>query len=569
MMPIANRPIMTTSTSPSPTRHPNSFWPIARVILLIYAIIAALMVQYLINEDSYTRNKGTSAPWLAESLFAPPGYASLPTNTVLIAGTDFTHFATLHAIHCGDPSSRSSGNLRGDIAVVAASALSNPEYLCGLRARYSPSRYVNVGFFQSWRDPDFMLRTNQLPDEGGLYGVIDNLLIARAKSSDRQHRLPVNAVRRTDIADPEGFLRHISENQGAVDASIRVALQDLPQPVSRTAISQRLNELMNDDSWYYPEAFTNAGIPGFLHQFALQNPTGLSRTILNRHLLSAVYPQFIAPPKAGKYPVHELNIPEEDSRRRIISLYSEDAGKRAKSGNLRDGEYVNVLPNGSVSVGGPAAFAAMSSELVRTLILLNPDRDFFLDSSIDYAWLESHLTPHGPIVHYHPQSVQTIDEETLAKDREWWVQATERLLGFALAAPVSTHELQALLDNLQVQALSPNGTSARNFLRHRAARVCLSRLRLGSARSVYLSRFLSADSTATAEFWRLEAHLAVQQALVFCPDHEPALRAFIQLLQDFDREGEARWFLEQRLARHPHDTPSQSLLTALLRTSKP
>jgi hypothetical protein len=547
----------------------RSFWPMARVILLAYAVIASFVIQDFANEDPYTRNRGTCANWLAKSLLAPPGYPSLPTNTVLIAGTDFTHFATLYGIHCGPSASSAFKNQRGDIAVVAASALSNPEYLCSLRARYSPSTYANVGFFHSWRDPDFMVRTNQPTFDGGFYGAVDRVLVANAIHSDRNHRLQVPSVRQRDLRDAAGFLDYLSTNQSAVDVSILEALQHLPKPVSSSSVSQRLSELMDDDSWYSPEAFTNAAIPGFLHQFALQNPMGSSRTLLNRHLLSAVYPTFIAPPKSGKYPILEILIPEEHSRRSIIARYSQDAAERAKAGRLNDGEFVNLLPNGSVSVGGPAAFAAINSELLRSLIHLNPERDFFLDASIDFPWLESHLTPHGPIVHYHPHSVHTIDGVSLAKDREWWVQATERLLGLALAAPVSTVELQSLLDNLEVQALSPKGSSARNFLRHRAARVCLSRLRLGSARSVYLSRFLAAASTPMAEFWRLEAHLAVQQALVLCPDHEPALRTFVQFLQDGDREGEARWFLEQRIARHPQDTAAQSLLTSLPRRSNP
>lgn len=545
---------------PSRTGKPhNPFWKIARIVISVYAILMSLLLQDYLNEDPTTRNKGSSANWLSDSLMNPPGISKLPTNAVFIAGTDFTYFAALFQVHC----SRSPQGLdqppRTDISVVSSSAMSNPEYLLGLQARYSPSTYVNVGFFQSRRDPDFMLHAVQPPSGHGVFNSIDRLLLDLARSSDRHRRLQSPTVRSTDIPDASGFVASLKSNRTAVDMSILEILQDLAVPPSEPDLSHRLTELMNSDSWYSPETFTNASIPQFLHDFALQNPSGLSRTILNRHLLSAMYPNYIASPISGTYPVQELSVPNEEVRRRIISTYSQDSLKRYESQQLRAGEYVIRHADGSVSVSGPAALDHINSELVQFLVRLNPTRSFLFDSSIHFPWLESHTTPHGPVVAYHPQPLNSIDSQTLSADRKWWEGATARLLGEPFARAVSVTLLESLLSNDPGHSAGSDKATVRNFSRSRNARRCIARLRLGSARSVYLARLASLHDPQSMEFWRTESELALQQALLLDPHHEPTFRTFIQFLCQYGRSSDAVWFLEARQKHSPKDSWLQTL----------
>lgn len=538
----------------------RDIWPPVRILLASYAVVASLILQGFLNRTPATRTAGSAAPELAHSLLAPPGLEPLPLHAVLVTGTDFTRFAAEYLVHCENPLAHPDAPRRTDIAVVAAPALSNPEYLASLRTRYSPSAQTNVGLFQSRLDPEYMVRTNAIPMPPGIAGRIDAHLLVHANDQDRRRRVPVPAVQPADLPDPAALVLRIRSGTRPVDASLREALSSLPDSPDATSLADALTTLMEDEAWYDPERFPDESTPENFRLLGLQNPVGPSRTRLNRLLLSSAYPEQVLPPAPGLYPVLELNIPREDDRRYRVAAYFADARSRAESGKLLEGENVTRLSDGTFSIGGPAALATINGQLVRFLVQLNPGRPFYLDASVTFPWIESRILPYGPLFRLHPDPITNLPPTAIEADRAFWSGTTRTLLGHAFDLPLSVEQLTRMAADWEANGPKDPTTSQARFHADPQGRATFARLRLGSAQAFYLPRSRTATNTVHRQQLLEGTELALQQAFLLDPSSIPATRALARFLIDQDRTDNARSFLADRLRRRPDIAELQSLL---------
>jgi hypothetical protein len=536
--------------------------PFAGLLTACSAILGSIWLQVFLRPF----HEGSHAQATAHSILAPPGLDPLPQNSVFVAGTDFTRFAAEYVVHCEDPLSQTTLSNRTDIAVVAGSALSNPEYLAGLRARYNPSSQTNVGFFQSRLDPEYMVRTSSVPMSQGITGWLDTRLISRAADADRRRRIPVPAVQPADIHNPNALTQRIRNGSRPVDLSLREALDPLPETADAVTLAEKLNLLMEDEAWYAPERFPDETLPDTVRSLGLQNPVGPSRALLNRLLLSAAYPDLVRQPTAGIYPVLELNLPREEDRRNLVGAYFTDARIRAESGKLGEGEIVTRLSDGTFSIGGPAALAHINGQLVRLIVQLNPDRPFFLDSAVTYPWIESRILPHGLLFQLHAEPVTDLPIGILEADHAFWSTTTRTLLGHAFDVPLSVDQLMQTVRNQEADGRQFPPRERAGYIADPKARSLYSRMRLGSALSFYLPRARTMTNSVLQVRLRHEAELALQQALLFDPTHSAAIRALVRSWMDDNRTEQARVLLADRLRIKPSDQVLQSLSNSMTPT---
>jgi hypothetical protein len=199
---------------------------------------------------------------------------------------------------------------------------------------------------------------------------------------------------------------------------------------------------------------------------------------------------------------HEsVKLPDEAMFKQAFGDYLNDATRRFQHDHQFPNEPKQVLPgedihqtaNGRMQISGQTAVMAVNGLLVRDILNANPDRDFYLEESFALEWMYPYLEPAGPIFKLRHAPMETLFEETIRNDREYWQQLTRRLTGMEVHDETTLAQVCASAPDLGGQGLDSQGDA--DFLRDPGARKNFAKLR-SSISGLYIWRATHAKSTS-------------------------------------------------------------------------
>src|SRR5581483_836447 len=122
----------------------------------------------------------------------------------------------------------------------------------------------------------------------------------------------------------------------------------------------------------------------------------------------------------GVYPPAEIYIPSPEDSEKAFRDYTEDVARRQQLGRLQPGEDVHVDDAGRVSVSGQVAVMMINGLLCKVIFDKNPTNEFYVEESFPLEWMYPYETPYGIIMKINRQPLQSLPEDVLKRDHEFW-----------------------------------------------------------------------------------------------------------------------------------------------------
>ncbi|MFN0067767.1 MAG: protein O-mannosyl-transferase family [Limisphaerales bacterium] len=262
------------------------------------------------------------------------------------------------------------------------------------------------------------------------------------------------------------------------------------------------------------------------------------------------------------YPLKEIHIPTPLDSMQSYDEYMQDAWRRKQMGQLRPGEDVNES-GGRVSVSGQVAVMAINALLAKVIFDKNPGHEFFIEESFPLDWMFPHLTPFGIIMKINREPLDTMPEDAMARDHEFWSQYSDRLIGNWITYDTPVREITDFVERVFIDRDLRGFQGDRKFLRDDNAQKAFSKLRSAIA-GVYVWRLQNAARTP-AEQQRLakEAEFAFKQAFAYCPYSPEAVFRFANLLVTLGRFDDAMLVARTCMRLDPFNPAIASLVAQI------
>ncbi|HAV65007.1 MAG TPA: DUF2723 domain-containing protein, partial [Verrucomicrobiales bacterium] len=241
----------------------------------------------------------------------------------------------------------------------------------------------------------------------------------------------------------------------------------------------------------------------------------------------------------GVYPPKEIYTPTPLDSKLCFESYLQDAGRRKQAGQLKPGEVVEIVGE-RIQVAGQVSVMAINALLCQVIFTNNPQHEFFIEESFPLDWMFPHLTPFGIIMKINREPVPEFTEEIMLRDRHFWQQYSERLIGNWITEETTVDQICDFVDEVFIRRDYTNFKGDRKFIRDDQAQKSFSKLR-GAIGGTYLWRlgimsgvptpqsYLPASEAARARLLR-EAEFAWKQALAFCPYSPEAVFKYCGML---------------------------------------
>jgi len=217
--------------------------------------------------------------------------------------------------------------------------------------------------------------------------------------------------------------------------------------------------------------------------------------------------------------------------------------------------------------------------LAREIFEENSDHEFFVEESFPLDWMYPHLEPFGVILKLNRQPAAGLSAEVVGRDRRFWRDYMERLIGDWVKPETNISEICAFAERTHVRRDLSAYTGDVKFLRDEAAQKSFSKLR-SSIGGLYDWRFREAtgqlqqvsgqladaglgaaqldllraeQQRLTAEQARMyqEAEFAYKQAYALCPYSPEAFQRLVNLLLSAGRVAEALALVEVTIKLDP------------------
>jgi tetratricopeptide (TPR) repeat protein len=246
----------------------------------------------------------------------------------------------------------------------------------------------------------------------------------------------------------------------------------------------------------------------------------------------------------GVYPPDEIYTPTPLDSARSFEEYLQDAARRKQLGQLRAGEVVDIIPmpggNDRIQVAGQVSVMAINGILAKIIFDRNPTNEFYVEESFPLDWMFPHLTPFGTILKINRQPVPEFTEEIFQRDRHFWQEYSERLIGNWITEETTVQEICDFVERVHTRRDYTGFTGDRKFIRDDQAQKSFSKLR-GAIAGTYLWRLGALSGIPTPQQYlpqteeqrqRLlrEAEFAWKQAFAYCPYSPEAVFKYAGLL---------------------------------------
>ncbi len=241
----------------------------------------------------------------------------------------------------------------------------------------------------------------------------------------------------------------------------------------------------------------------------------------------------------------KIHIPTAEDSQKCFQNYIEDAQARMQNHQLKPGEDVKMT-GGQIQVSGQVAVMEINGLLVKTIFDKNPNHEFYIEESFPLDWMYPHLEPHGLIMKINRQPLASLPEESVQKDREYWIKYLQPMIGDWLNSDTTVDQVAAYAEKAFLRRNS--GGDAR-FVQNDSACQMFSKLR-SSIGGLYAWRGKNTTSPGEKERMERAADLAFRQAFALCPYSPEAVFRYVDLLSSQQRNSDAL-LLAETAARMP------------------
>jgi hypothetical protein len=256
----------------------------------------------------------------------------------------------------------------------------------------------------------------------------------------------------------------------------------------------------------------------------------------------------------------QIKLPDETMINEAYQEYAADARQRFdhdqqfpdEPKQVFSGEDIRMV-NGQVQITGQVPFIIINGLLVRDILRLNPEHEFYIEENFPlpkWEWMYPSLEPAGPIFKLRHTPLEPLYEETVRNDREYWQRLTRRLIGVVVHDQTDMAEVCAAAQELSGKSKDFQGDP--DFLLDENVRRTFSRLRSAGG-GIYAWRASRAKSSSERRQMVREAELACRQAYLLCPKSPEAVARYLMFLISEHRTDDAQKFITAALKLNPDD----------------
>lgn len=259
----------------------------------------------------------------------------------------------------------------------------------------------------------------------------------------------------------------------------------------------------------------------------------------------------------------EIHIPTQAEDERCFNDYYSDLRIRFKNHQLKQGEDVTEESNGEFQVSGTIAVMEIDALVAKAIFDKETSRGFYVEESVPLDWMYPYLEPHGLILKLNHKVLETLSNETIERDHDYWSKIVSPMIGDWLNKDTSLKSVSAFVNRVFLghdfkdfqgdPVFEENGYSRRMFAKGRAA-----------IAGLYAWRGEHSHNKAESRQMKREADFAFRQAWVLCPDSpEVALRYIDFLANDSKRMDDAILVAKTCLPMDPRDDELSNLVSNL------
>ncbi len=260
----------------------------------------------------------------------------------------------------------------------------------------------------------------------------------------------------------------------------------------------------------------------------------------------------------------QVKLPDEAMVKDAFNEYYADAAHRYQHDQqfpdepkqLEPGEDVRTV-NGRMQISGQTAVMAVNGLLARDILRANPEREFYIEESFPLDWMYPYLEPAGPIFKLHRAPLESLFEETVRNDREYWQRMTRRLIGQQIHDDTDLAVVCAAAQELSGKPKDFQGDP--DFLLDESARKTFSKLRSAGG-GLFAWRAAHAKSSSERRQMEREADLACKQAYLLWPQSTEAVARYIMFLFNQHRAEDAQKFIAAARKLIPNDETMNGLV---------
>jgi hypothetical protein len=260
----------------------------------------------------------------------------------------------------------------------------------------------------------------------------------------------------------------------------------------------------------------------------------------------------------GLYPAKELSLPSSNDLDGAMRVFMADFQERAKRGQLRPGEEVRVNGN-QAQLTGQAAVMGINAILTREIFEKNTGHEFYVEESFPIDWMYPHLTPFGTIMKLERQPPKELGPEIVERDRRFWADYMERLMGDWVKPETNISEICEFADRVHRRQDLTGYKGDLKFIRDEQAQKAFSKLR-SAIGGVYDWRFRNATGQLQVVTQQLaQASLSSSSAIEALQNEQRRLS-----LEQMRMFREAEFAYKQAYALSPLSPEAMSRLVNLL-----
>jgi hypothetical protein len=258
----------------------------------------------------------------------------------------------------------------------------------------------------------------------------------------------------------------------------------------------------------------------------------------------------------------KLSLPTDQDSQNAFTDYMQDAEVRKKSGKLKPGEEIRVLPDGHVQVSGVVSVMAINGLLVKRIFEKNPTREFYIEESFALDWMYPQLQPHGLIMRLNREPLRRLSEDVVKKDLDYWNHQTADALGNWLNEGASVADVCSFCEKVYLHKDLESFKGDRGYAKNDDTQKTFSKLR-SSIAGLYAWHAEHDENADDKARMKKAADFAFRQAFALCPYSPEAVYRYTEFLTSVKRPDDALLIAETAARVRPDDSEIGNALNNL------
>jgi hypothetical protein len=263
----------------------------------------------------------------------------------------------------------------------------------------------------------------------------------------------------------------------------------------------------------------------------------------------------------------KIYIPTLEDMQNAFKEYTANASQRYAHDQLKPGENVRTLPDGSVQVSGAVAVMQINGLLAKIIFDKNPGHEFYVEESFPLDWMYPYLSPHGLIFQLNAKPLAELSGADIQKDQDYWKQLAGELIGDWLADNTSIKEECDFVDKVYLDKNLKDFKGDMGFAHNQQTQKTFSKLR-SSLAGMYAWRAEHARDDDERSRMQRAADLAFRQAYAICPYSPEAIFRYVDFLSKMKRPDDAFLIAKTSLRLEPNDPQFQQLVEQVRKQSE-